>query len=100
MSDSPALDPKKIFKIYAGSTELSPFHECYATNDTVLRSADGSIYYAYVRDFTATSFAHTAQTKLDSGFFPKILDENNASERLIEHCAIPDVQKVSGSIPG
>ena len=42
---------KKIFKIYAGSTELSPFHECYATNDTVLRSADGSIYYAYVRDF-------------------------------------------------
>ena len=44
MSDSPALDPKKIFKIYTGSTELSPFHECYATSDTVLRSAAGRFF--------------------------------------------------------
>jgi glycine cleavage system aminomethyltransferase T len=44
MSDSPALDRKSIFKIYAGSTELSPFHECYATNDTVLRSAAGRFF--------------------------------------------------------
>ena len=44
MSDSPALDPKKIFKIYAGSTELSPFHECYATSDMVLRFAAGRFF--------------------------------------------------------
>ncbi len=44
MSDSPALDPKKIFKIYTGSTELSPFHECYVTSDTVLRSAAGRFF--------------------------------------------------------
>jgi hypothetical protein len=32
---------------------------------------------------TATNSAHILQTKFDSGFFPKALDVNNASERLI-----------------
>lgn len=33
--------PKQVFKIYAGSTELSPFHDCYTTNETVLRTSAG-----------------------------------------------------------
>ena len=33
-----------LHKIYAGSTELSPFHACYAHEDTVLRSCAGRLF--------------------------------------------------------
>ena len=41
MSDLPSLDPTKIRDVYVGSNELSPFHDCYANKDTVLRLAVG-----------------------------------------------------------
>ena len=37
-------DSRRIFQVYAGSTELSPFHECYANSATVLRSAAGRLF--------------------------------------------------------
>ena len=36
--------PKQVFTIYAESTEPSPFHDCYATNDTVLRTCAGRFF--------------------------------------------------------
>ncbi len=37
-------DSRRIFQVNAGSTELSPFHECYANSATVLRSAAGRLF--------------------------------------------------------
>jgi aminomethyltransferase len=44
MSELPSLDPTKIFKTYVGSNELSPFHQCYANPDTILRIAAGRFF--------------------------------------------------------
>lgn len=44
MIDLPALDPSKVFRIYAGSNELSPYHKCYANEHTVLRLAVGRFF--------------------------------------------------------
>lgn len=43
----PALDPAKIYRTYVGSNELSPFHHCYANEDTVLRIAVGRFFVHY-----------------------------------------------------
>ena len=40
----PVPPAQNYFKIYAGSTELSPFHGCYATEDTVLRTCAGRFF--------------------------------------------------------
>ncbi len=50
MNDHPALDPARIFRTYAGSNELSPFHHCYANENTVLRIAVGRFYAHYNGD--------------------------------------------------
>ena len=44
MNDHPALNPANIFATYVGSNELSPFHNCYANENTVLRLAAGRFY--------------------------------------------------------
>ena len=44
MNDHPALNPANIFATYLGSKELSPFHNCYANENTVLRLAAGRFY--------------------------------------------------------
>lgn len=49
-SDHPALDPAKIFRTYVGSNELSPFHDCYANEHTVLRFAVGRLFAHYNGD--------------------------------------------------
>ena len=38
------IDSDKILKVYRGGTELSPFHKCYATEDTVLRIHAGRFF--------------------------------------------------------
>ncbi len=50
MSDLPSLDPARIFPTYAGSNELSPFHHCYANEQTVLRLAAGRFFAHYNGD--------------------------------------------------
>ena len=47
MSDQPGLDPAYIFPTYVGNNELSPFHHCYANDQTVLRLAAGRFYAHY-----------------------------------------------------
>ena len=44
MNDYPSLDPARIFPTYVGSNELSPFHECYANEHTILRLAVGRFF--------------------------------------------------------
>ena len=44
MNDHPTLNPANIFATYVGSNELSPFHNCYANENTVLRLAAGRFY--------------------------------------------------------
>ena len=44
MNDYPALNPANIFATYVGSNELSPFHNCYANEKTVLRLSAGRFY--------------------------------------------------------
>ena len=44
MNDHPSLDPARIFPTYVGNNELSPFHECYANEHTVLRLAVGRFF--------------------------------------------------------
>ncbi|WP_459443998.1 aminomethyltransferase family protein [Alphaproteobacteria bacterium US3C007] len=46
MNEHPALDPAHIFPTYIGGNELSPFHHCYANDQTVLRLAAGR-FFAY-----------------------------------------------------
>lgn len=44
MSEYPSLDPARIFPTYVGGNELSPFHKCYANEQTVLRLAVGRFF--------------------------------------------------------
>ena len=44
MSVSPSVDLTNVYKMYAGSAELSPFHSCYASDEIVLRLAVGRFY--------------------------------------------------------
>ena len=44
MSDVTALDPARIHPVFAGSNALSPFHDCYANQKTVLRIAAGRFF--------------------------------------------------------
>ena len=44
MNDQPALVSDCIFPTYVGSNELSPFHHCYANDQTVLRLAAGRFF--------------------------------------------------------
>ena len=41
------VNPERVHKIYSGSTELSPFHNCYATEHTVLRVCAGRFFAHY-----------------------------------------------------
>ena len=50
MTDQPGLDPAYIFPTYVGNNELSPFHHCYANDQTVLRLAAGRFYAHYNGD--------------------------------------------------
>ena len=44
MDLSKPIDPVNIHKIYSGSGTLSPFHNCYANENTILRIAAGRYY--------------------------------------------------------
>ena len=44
MNEHPALDPAHIFPTYIGGNEFSPFHHCYANDQTVLRLAAGRFF--------------------------------------------------------
>ena len=44
LNDRPSFDTNRIFPTYVGSNELSPFHECYANEHTVLRLAVGRFF--------------------------------------------------------
>ena len=44
MNEHSALDPAHIFPTYIGGNELSPFHHCYANDQTVLRLAAGRFF--------------------------------------------------------
>ena len=39
-----AAGERSIYRIFPGSTELSPFHRCYETEDTVLRVCAGRFF--------------------------------------------------------
>ena len=56
MNDHPALDPAHIFPTYVGSNELSPFHHCYANDQTVLRLAAGRFFAHYNGDHLVTGY--------------------------------------------
>ncbi len=45
MSD--LIDQSNIFKVYAGSVEVSPFHQCYVNDNTVLRNCAGRLFPHY-----------------------------------------------------
>lgn len=48
--DLHALDPAHIYPTYVGSNQLSPFHQCYANEQTVLRIAAGRFFAHYNGD--------------------------------------------------
>ncbi len=56
LSDLPSLDPDRIFPTYLGSNALSPFHECYANEHTVLRRAVGRFFAHYNGDDPEQSY--------------------------------------------
>lgn len=56
MNNFPILDPTKIFRTYIGSNELSPFHHCYANENTVLRIAVGRVFAHYNGDDPVESY--------------------------------------------
>ena len=56
MNDHPALDPAHIFPTYVGSNELSPFHHCYANDQTVLRLAAGRFFAHHNGDHLVTGY--------------------------------------------
>ncbi len=56
MSAGPVPTAQNYFKIYAGSTELSPFHGCYATEDTVLRTCAGRFFVHDNGDDTVAAY--------------------------------------------
>ena len=56
MNDCPALNPANIFATYVGSNELSPFHNCYANENTVLRLAAGRFYAHYNGEDVISSY--------------------------------------------
>ena len=41
------IDQNNVFKVFAGSAELSPFHQCYANSETVLRNCAGRLFPHY-----------------------------------------------------
>ena len=56
MNDHPTLNPANIFATYVGSKELSPFHNCYANENTVLRLAAGRFYAHYNGEDVISSY--------------------------------------------
>ena len=56
MNDHPALNPANIFATYVGSNELSPFHNCYANENTVLRLSAGRFYAHYNGEDVISSY--------------------------------------------
>jgi len=56
MNDHPTLNPVNIFATYVGSNELSPFHNCYANENTVLRLAAGRFYAHYNGEDVISSY--------------------------------------------
>ena len=47
MNNKKIIDSNKVFSVFAGSTELSPFHQCYSNRETILRAAAGRLYVHY-----------------------------------------------------
>ena len=48
--------PEDVFKIHRRSAELSPFHQCYATENTILRIAAGRYYVHNNGDGPVTAY--------------------------------------------
>ena len=47
MPELPFLKFDAVHSVYTGSKALSPFHECYANKDTILRLAAGRFFAHY-----------------------------------------------------
>lgn len=56
MTGLPALDPARVFPTYVGNAELSPFHHCYANEQTVLRLAAGRFFAHHNGDDPVTGY--------------------------------------------
>ena len=41
------IDNKRVFKVFSGTSELSPFHNFYSNEQTVLRNCGGRLYAHY-----------------------------------------------------
>ena len=50
MSSRASLDTARVFPVYIGNNELSPFHHLYANEDTVLRFAVGRLFAQHSGD--------------------------------------------------
>ncbi|MDE0303383.1 MAG: aminomethyltransferase family protein [Albidovulum sp.] len=50
MNVSSAVDSKKIFRIFSGGTEVSPFHKCYENEETILRVCAGRFFVHFNGD--------------------------------------------------
>ena len=50
MPELPLLKFDTVHPVYTGSKALSPFHECYANKDTILRLAAGRFFAHYFTD--------------------------------------------------
>ncbi len=56
MENLPTLVVNKIKKVYIGSNELSPFHDCYADDNLILRLAAGRYFAHYAGENTETCY--------------------------------------------
>lgn len=50
------IESEKIFRIYSGSNELSPFHKCYENEETVLRICAGRFFVHYNGEDTVAAY--------------------------------------------
>ena len=56
MKNSILSDSNKIKKVYIGSNELSPFHECYSSEHLILRLAAGRYFAHYAGENTEATY--------------------------------------------
>ena len=56
MKNSISSDSNKIKKVYIGSNELSPFHECYSSEHLILRLAAGRYFAHYAGENTEATY--------------------------------------------
>ena len=60
MPELPLLKFDNVHPVYTGSKALSPFHECYANKDTILRLAAGRFFAHYNGEDIEEAIGHYA----------------------------------------